>query len=373
VLFVPPYFGFVAGHRAHLFLYLMKLHHFDFSLPEELIALHPAAHRDDARLMVIHAATGEIEHKTFSNLTDYFDEGDLFLMNDTKVFPARLYGQKEKTGAKIEVFLLRQLNKQYHLWDVNVDPARKIRVGNKLYFGDSELVAEVIDNTTSRGRTIRFLYDGTEEHFASIIDQIGETPIPPIIKDQREVEIEDREQFQTIYAKNVGAVTVPAAGLHVSKRTFQRMELKGIDAAYVTLHVGLGTYRQVEAEDLNKHKSDAEPFTVPEETVRRVARAIEERKKIVIIGTTTMRAIEASLAAGNRLKALSSWTDRFAYPPYKYRMGDAMVTNFQLPRTQPLMAACAFGGADLVLEAYKQAIELKYRFHVYGDCMLILR
>ena len=351
----------------------MKLHDFDFQLPAELIALHPPAHRDDARMMVLHSKTGEIEHKTFSQVTDYFDEGDLFVMNDSKVFPARLFGQKEKTGAKIEVFLLRQLNKQYHLWDVNVDPARKIRVGNKLYFGDSDLVAEVIDNTTSRGRTIRFLYDGTEEHFASIIDQIGETPIPPIIKDQREVDVEDRERFQTIYAKNVGAVTVPAAGLHVSSRTFKRMELKGIDSAYVTLHVGLGTYRPVEAEDLNKHKSDAEPFTVPEETVKRVARALEERKKIAIVGTTTMRAIEASLAAGNRLKAMTSWTDKFMYPPHDFRMGDALVTNFQLPMTQPMMAACAFGGPELVLEAYRQAVEMQYRFHVYGDCMLILR
>ena len=351
----------------------MKLHDFDFQLPPELIALHPAPHRDDAKMMVVHKSTGQIEHKTFANLTDYFSEGDLLLMNDTKVFPARLYGQKEKTGAKIEVFLLRQLNKQYHLWDVNVDPARKIRVGNKLYFGDSELVAEVIDNTTSRGRTIRFLYDGTQEHFDSIIDQIGETPIPPIIKDQREVEPEDREQFQTIFAKNVGAVTVPAAGLHVSQRTYKRMELKGIDAAYITLHVGLGTYRPVEAEDLNKHKSDAEPFTIPEATVKRVAEAVEKRQKIVIVGTTTMRAIEGSLATGNRLKAMTSWTDRFIYPPHEFRMGDALVTNFQLPMTQPMMMACAFGGADLIKEAYRQAVEQQYRFHVYGDCMLILR
>ena len=348
----------------------MKLSAFKFDLPEDRIAKYPAETRDESKLLVLHRETGEIEHKTFTDIVDYFDEGDMFAINDTKVFPARLYGNKEKTGAKIEVFLLRELNKQMKLWDVLVDPARKIRVGNKLYFGEGELVAEVIDNTTSRGRTIRFLNDSTEEEFYQLIDRLGETPLPKEI--DRAAEPEDRERFQTIYADKIGAVAAPTAGLHFTKQLMKRLELKGIDTVPITLHVGLGTFRPVDVEDLTKHKMDSENYFVGEETEARVNRALDERSKICAVGTTVMRTLESSVSANGLLKANSGWTDRFIFPPYDFKICDALITNFHLPESTLLMMASAFGGYDHIMEAYKVAIKEKYRFFTYGDAMLII-
>ncbi len=348
----------------------MKLSAFKFDLPSSHIALHPTENRDESRLMVIHRDTGEIEHKTFKDIVDYFDEGDMVVINDTKVFPARLYGNKEKTGAKIEVFLLRELNKEMKLWDVLVDPARKIRVGNKLYFGEGELVAEVIDNTTSRGRTIRFLFDGEEDEFYRMIDRLGETPLPKSIK--RSTVPEDRERFQTIYAKNVGAVAAPTAGLHFTQQVLKRLEIKGVDINPVTLHVGLGTFRPVDVEDLTKHKMDSENYFVPEPTAERVNRALDEKKRVLAIGTTVMRTLESSVSANGRLKANEGWTDKFIFPQYEFKICNALVTNFHLPESTLLMMASAFGGYDLIMEAYKIAMKEKYRFFTYGDAMLIL-
>lgn len=348
----------------------MKLSEFKFDLPSGLIALYPAENRDESRLMVVHRDTGEIEHRTFKDILEYFDEGDILVNNNTKVFPARLYGNKEKTGAKIEVFLLRELNKEMHLWDVLVDPARKIRVGNKLYFGDSDLVAEVIDNTTSRGRTIRFLFDGEDEEFYKTIDALGETPLPKHIK--RKAEPEDRERFQTIYAEHVGAVAAPTAGLHFTKQLMKRLEIKGVDIASITLHVGLGTFRPVDVEDLTKHKMDSENFIVPVSAVDKVNNAIINKKKVCAIGTTAMRALESSVSANNTLKPNEGWTDKFIFPPYEFKICDALVTNFHLPESTLLMMASAFGGYDLVMKAYQVAIKEKYRFFSYGDAMLIL-
>lgn len=348
----------------------MKLSEFKFDLPSGLIALYPAENRDESRLMVVHRDTGEIEHRTFKDILEYFDEGDILVNNNTKVFPARLYGNKEKTGAKIEVFLLRELNKEMHLWDVLVDPARKIRVGNKLYFGDSDLVAEVIDNTTSRGRTIRFLFDGEDEEFYKTIDALGETPLPKHIK--RKAEPEDRERFQTIYAEHVGAVAAPTAGLHFTKQLMKRLEIKGVDIASITLHVGLGTFRPVDVEDLTKHKMDSENFIVPVSAVDKVNNAIVNKKKVCAIGTTAMRALESSVSANNTLKPNEGWTDKFIFPPYEFKICDALVTNFHLPESTLLMMASAFGGYDLVMKAYQVAIKEKYRFFSYGDAMLIL-
>lgn len=348
----------------------MKLSEFKFDLPTGLVALYPAENRDESRLMVIHRDTGEIEHKSFKDVVDYFDEGDVMVNNNTMVFPARLYGNKEKTGAKIEVFLLRELNQEMHLWDVLVDPARKIRVGNKLYFGEGDLVAEVIDNTTSRGRTIRFLYDGTDEEFYKTIDSLGETPLPKYIK--RETEPEDRERFQTIYAKHKGAVAAPTAGLHFTPQLLKRLEIKGIDMASITLHIGLGTFRPVDVEDLTKHKMDSENFYVDEPTVGMVNSAIDGKRRVCSIGTTSMRALESSVSANNRLKPKEGWTDKFIFPPYEFKICNAMITNFHMPESTLLMMACAFGGYDLVMEAYQTAIKEKYRFLTYGDAMLIV-
>ncbi len=339
-------------------------------MPSGLLALHPVENRDESRLMVLHRKDGKIEHKIFKDIVDYFDEGDVMVNNDTKVFPARLYGNKEKTGAKIEVFLLRELNKEMHLWDVLVDPARKIRVGNKLYFGDGDLVAEVIDNTTSRGRTIRFLYDGTDEDFYKAIDSLGETPLPKQIK--RKAELADRERFQTIYAKNVGAVSAPTAGLHFTKQVMKRLEIKGVDIASITLHIGLGTFRAVDVEDLTKHKMDSENFQVPEETATIVNRALDNKKRVCAVGTTAMRSLESSVSAGGRLKPNEGWTDKFIFPPFEFKICNAMVTNFHLPESTLLMMACAFGGYDLVREAYEVAKKEEYRFFTYGDAMLIV-
>jgi S-adenosylmethionine:tRNA ribosyltransferase-isomerase len=348
----------------------MKLSEFRFDLPANLMATHPAKNRDEARMMVVHRNTGKIEHKIFKDILEYFDEGDVMVINDTKVFPARLYGNKEKTGAKIEVFLLRELNKENHLWDVLVDPARKIRVGNKLYFGDSDLVAEVIDNTTSRGRTIKFLYDGSDEDFYKTINDLGETPLPKYLK--RAAEPEDRERYQTVYAKHVGAVAAPTAGLHFTREVLKRLELNGVDVVPLTLHVGLGTFRPVDVEDLTKHKMDSEHFIVPEETAAAVNRALDNKKRVCAIGTTTMRGLESSVSASARLKPTEGWTDKFIFPPHDFKIPNALVTNFHMPESTLLMMACAFGGYELIMEAYKIAVKEKYSFFSYGDVMLIL-
>lgn len=349
----------------------MKLSDFKFDVPKKLVSLYPSPNRDESRLMVLHRDTGEIEHRVFKDITDYFSEGDVFVNNDTKVFPARLYGNKEKTGAEIEVFLLRELNPELKLWDVLVDPARKIRVGNKLYFGESDLVAEVIDNTTSRGRTIRFLFDGTDEEFHKAIDTLGETPLLKEFID-RKVEAEDRERYQTVFAKNVGAVAAPTAGLHFTPHLLKRLELQGVDVASITLHVGLGTFRKVEVEDLTKHKMDSENYNIPEPTVDLVNNALDNKKRVVAVGTTSLKTIESSVTANGRLKASSGWTDKFIIPPYEFKIANSLITNFHLPESTLLMTTSAFGGYDLVMKAYKEAIKEKYKFFSYGDAMLIL-
>lgn len=349
----------------------MKLSQFRFDLPLNLIAQHPTKKREDSRMMVIDRKTGNIENRTFRDIMDYFDDKDVFVVNNTKVFPARMYGRKEKTGAKIEVFLLRELNKTNKLWDVIVDPARKIRVGNKLYFGESdELVAEVIDNTTSRGRTIRFLWDGTDEEFRQMLDIMGETPLPKYIK--RKPEEEDKERYQTVYAKHEGAVAAPTAGLHFSKELIKRLEIQGVRFAEVTLHTGLGTFRPIEVEDLSKHKMDAEYYNIDETACNIVNKAKEGGHRICSIGTTTMRAMETSYTAQKLLKPSEGWTNHFIHPPYNFNIADSLVTNFHLPKTSLLIMACAFAGYDLMMEAYKKAIKDKYRFFSYGDSMIIL-
>lgn len=351
-----------------------KLSHFGFDLPKELIAQQPTAARDESRLMVLHRDTGKIEHKIFKDILHYFDEGDVMIFNNTKVFPARLYGRKEKTGAKIEVFLLRELNNEARLWDVLVDPARKIRVGNKLYFSDENdhdvLVAEVVDNTTSRGRTIRFLYDGTDDEFQKELNYLGNTPLPKFI--DRPASALDKERYQTVYAKEIGAVAAPTAGLHYSHELLKRLEIKGIDFAELTLHVGLGTFRSIDVEDLSKHKMDAEYFRVLADAVETVNRATQTKKKVCAVGTTSMRAIESAVSAEGMLKSAEGWTNKFIYPPYDFHIADAMVSNLHLPKSSLLIMICAFGGFDLVMEAYQQAIKEKYRFFSYGDAMLIL-
>lgn len=348
----------------------MKLSEFKFDLPSDLIAQYPVENRDESRLMVLHRKTGEIEHKQFKDIINYFEDGDVMVNNDTMVFPARLYGNKEKTGAKIEVFLLRELNEEMHLWDVLVDPARKIRVGNKLYFGEGDLVAEVIDNTTSRGRTIRFLFDGTDEEFYKTIEDLGETPLPKYIK--REAEESDRDRFQTIYAKHKGAVAAPTAGLHFTPQLLKRLEIQGVDMASITLHIGLGTFRPVDVEDLTKHKMDSENFRVAQPTVDIVNKALDSKKKVCAIGTTVMRSLESAVSASDRLKPKEGWTDKFIFPPYEFKICNAMITNFHMPESTLLMMACAFGGYDLVRKAYEVAKKEKYRFLTYGDAMLIV-
>jgi len=349
----------------------MKLSQFKFDLPLNLIAQHPAKKREDSRMMVVHRKTGQIENKHFRDILDYFDDKDVFVVNNTKVFPARMYGRKEKTGAKIEVFLLRELNKPNRLWDVIVDPARKIRVGNKLYFGDNdELVAEVIDNTTSRGRTIRFLWDGNDDEFRQVLELLGETPLPKYIK--RKPDEEDKERYQTVYAKHEGAVAAPTAGLHFSKELIKRLEIKGIRFAEVTLHTGLGTFRPIEVEDLSKHKMDAEYYRIEEDACKIVNKARLGNHRICSIGTTTMRAIESSFTAEKLLKPSEGWTNTFVHPPYQFNIADALVTNFHLPKTSLLIMVCAFAGYELAMESYKKAIKDKYRFFSYGDAMLVV-
>jgi S-adenosylmethionine:tRNA ribosyltransferase-isomerase len=349
----------------------MKLSDFNFNLPEELIAEYPTDNRDEARLMVLHRDSGKIEHRLFKDITEYFSEGDVMIMNNTRVFPARMYGNKEKTGAKIEVFLLRELNRESLLWDVLVDPARKIRIGNKLYFGeDDSLVAEVIDNTTSRGRTLRFLFDGPYEEFKAKITELGETPLPKYIK--RSVEPEDEDRYQTIFAKEEGAVAAPTAGLHFSRELLKRLELQGVNFAEVTLHVGLGTFRSVEVEDLTKHKMDSEQVIISEQCADIVNKAKINKKRVCAIGTTSMRSIETSVSTDGLLKPFDGWTNKFIFPPYDFSIADCMVTNFHTPLSTLLMMISAFCGHDLMMEGYKQAVENKYRFYSYGDAMLIL-
>lgn len=352
----------------------MKLSQFNFELPPDLIAKYPAEKRDESRLMVVHKDTGKIEHKVFKEIIHYFDEGDTFMMNNTKVFPARLYGQKEKTGARIEVFLLRELNESMKLWDVLVDPARKIRVGNKLYFNDEDgveiLVAEVVDNTTSRGRTIRFLYDGPNDEFKEHLNKLGHTPLPKYIN--RESEPLDKERYQTIYAKEVGAVAAPTAGLHMSREVLKRLELKGINFAELTLHVGLGTFRNIEVEDLSKHKMDAEYFYIGQDTCDIVNASIKGTHKRCAVGTTSMRAIESAVSAQSLLKPAEGWTNRFIYPPYDFSIADSMITNFHLPKSSLLIMICAFGGYDNIMNAYDVAVKEGYKFFSYGDAMLVI-
>ena len=349
----------------------MKLSHYNFDLPDELLAEYPAENRDEARLMVLNRKDQTIEHKMFKDLIDYFEPEDVMVLNNTKVFPARLFGKKEKTGARIEVFLLRELNAETRLWDVLVDPARKIRIGNKLYFGEDEsLVAEVIDNTTSRGRTLRFLYDGSYEEFRSKLKELGETPLPKYIK--REVTPEDKDRYQTIFAKNEGAVAAPTAGLHFSKHLLKRLEIKGVDFAEVTLHVGLGTFSPVEVEDLSKHKMDSEEAFIDGNAVATINKAIEENRRICAVGTTVMRTLESAVSSSRTLNEFGGWTNKFIFPPYDFSIANCMITNFHTPRSTLLMMVSAFAGHDFVKRAYQEAVKEKYKFYTYGDAMLIL-
>lgn len=349
----------------------MKLSQYGYEYSADMLAKYPTDNRDDSRLMVLNRADGTIEHRTFKDIIDYFDEKDLFVFNDTKVFPARLRGNKEKTGAEIEIFLLRELNQELRLWDVLVDPARKIRIGNKLYFGDDDMMgAEVIDNTTSRGRTLRFLYDGSYEEFKQALYNLGETPLPRWVREQ--VEPEDNERYQTIFAKNEGAVAAPTAGLHFSKHLLKRMEIRGIESAFITLHAGLGNFRTVDVEDLSKHKMDSEQYFVGEQASEQVNAAKSAGHKVVAVGTTVMRTLETAVSTGGMITPQEGWTNKFIFCPYDFTVADAMVSNFQLPYSTQLMMVAAFGGYDLVMNAYKIAKEEGYRFGTYGDAMLIL-
>jgi S-adenosylmethionine:tRNA ribosyltransferase-isomerase len=349
----------------------MKLSQYKFDLPTELVAKFPAKNRDESRLMVLHRDTEQIEHRTFKEIIEYFEDNDVMVFNDTKVFPARLYGNKEKTGAEIEVFLLRELNREQRLWDVLVDPARKIRIGNKLYFGEDDvLVAEVIDNTTSRGRTLRFLYDGEYDEFKKTLFELGETPLPKFI--ERKVEPEDKERYQTVYAKHEGAVAAPTAGMHFSRELLKRLEIKGIDFAYITLHVGLGNFRTVDVEDLTKHKMDSERIQILDEAIKIVNAAKDRKSNICAVGTTVMRTLESSVSTDGFLKEYDGWTNKFIFPPYEFSVPNRMVSNFHLPYSTLLMMVSAFAGYNLLMDAYQVAIKEKYKFGTYGDAMLIL-
>lgn len=349
----------------------MKLSQFKFNLTKDKLAQEPTRWRDECKLMVLHKDTGEIEHKLFKDIIDYFGKGDTFIMNDTKVFPARLYGKKEKTGADIMVFLLRELNREQHLWDVIVDPARKIRIGNKLFFGDDDsLVAEVIDNTTSRGRTIRFLYDGEYEEFKETLFSLGQTPVPPWIKD--EVTESDAENYQTIFAKHEGAVAAPAAGLHFSRELFNRMILKDINKGFITVHMGVGHFRRVDVEDLSKHKMDSERFIINQETADLVNKTKREGHKVLAVGVTTIRGLETYVTTQKEISAFEGWTNKFIFPPYEFSIPDAIVSNFHLPESTMLMSVAAFGGFENVMNAYNVALEEDYRFGPYGDALLIV-
>lgn len=349
----------------------MKLSQFKFKLPEELIAQHPVDQRDESRMMVLHRASGEIEHRIFKDIINYFVDGDIFVFNDTKVFPARLFGNKEKTGARIEVFLLRELNAENKLWDVLVEPARKIRIGNKLYFGEDEsMVAEVIDNTTSRGRTLRFLYDGDHDEFKEALYNLGQTPLPDYIK--RDPIPEDAERYQTIYAEREGAVVAPAAGMHFSRELLKRMEIKGIHQAFLTMHSGLGNFREIDVEDLTKHRMDSEQMEVTQALVDMVNGVKDENHKVCAVGTSVLRGIASAVSMGGHMKTYTGWTNKFIFPPYDFTVTDALVTNFHMPYSVMLMMTTAFGGYDFVMKAYEEAIKEGYRFGAYGDAMLIL-
>ncbi len=349
----------------------MKLSKFNFKLPENLIAQYPPMNRDESRLMVVHKDSGKIEHKVFKDIINYFDEGDRFVFNNTKVFPARLFGNKEKTGAKIEVFLLRELNEEHKLWDVLVSPARKIRIGNKLYFGDDHsLVAEVMDNTTSRGRTLRFLYDGDHEEFKRILFSHGETPLPKFI--QRDVTEDDAERYQTIFAKHEGAVAAPTAGLHFSRELLKRFEIKGIETSEVTLHMGLGNFRTVDVEDLTKHKIDSEQMAISDPAVSEINDTISKKKKIISVGATVTKVLESSVTTTGFVTEYQGWTNKFIFPPYDFKIADAMVSNFHLPYSTLLMSTAAFGGYDLIMDVYETAVKEEYRFGSYGDALVIV-
>ena len=349
----------------------MKLSQFKFKLPDELIAQYPTNFRDESRLMLLNKNTGEIEHLVFKDVINYFNEHDLFVFNDTKVFPARLYGNKEKTGAQIEVFLLRELNRESRLWDVLVEPARKIRIGNKLYFGDDDrVVAEVIDNTTSRGRTLRFLYDGDHESFKKDLYSLGETPLPRNIN--RPVEPDDEEKFQTIFAKKEGAVSAPGAGLHFSRELLKRMEIKGIESSFVTSHMSLGNFREIDVEDLTKHKMDSEQMEVTPQTAVEVNNAKDRSSNVCAVGVTVMRALETVVGTEGKIKPFEGWTNKFIFPPYDFTVANSMITNLHMPYSTLLMLTAAFGGYENVMHAYSVAVKEKYRFGVYGDAMLII-
>ena len=351
----------------------MKLSQFKYDLPNELIAAHPPKERDESRMMVLHRKEQKIEHKHFRDVVDYFGEGDVFVLNNTKVFPALLTGEKEKTGAKITVFLLRELNPDARLWDVLVDPARKIRIGNKLYFGeDDSLVAEVIDNTTSRGRTLRFLFDGPYEEFKQTIETLGKTPVPPELQRIRGITEEDRDRYQTIYAKHEGAVAAPTAGLHFSRELMKRLELGGVDFGEITLHAGLGNFRSIDVEDLTKHKMDSEELHITQDTSNKVNEAKKKKANVCAVGTTTMKGIESSVSISGMLKPYSGWTNKFIFPPYDFSVANSMITNLHLPKSSMLMMVAAFGGYDFVMQAYEEAVKKEYKFFTYGDAMLIL-
>lgn len=349
----------------------MKLSQFKYKLPEELIAQYPSAERGDSKLMVVHRKSGEIEHLAFRDILRFFDEGDVMVFNDTKVFPARLFGNKEKTGARIEVFLLRELNTEHKLWDVLVEPARKIRIGNKLYFGDDEsMVAEVIDNTTSRGRTLRFLYDGSHEEFKANLFKLGSTPLPEYIK--REPEEVDVDRYQTIFAKNEGAVVAPSAGIHFSREIMMRLEIKGVEQGFLTVHSGLGAFREIDVEDLTKHRMDSEEMSVSQDLVDMVNHAKDCGKQVCAVGTSTLRGIASAVSMGGHMKTYTGWTNKFIFPPYDFTVSTALVTGFHLPYSTMLMMVCAFGGYQLIMKAYQEAMEQGYKFGAYGDAMLII-
>lgn len=350
----------------------MKLSQFKFKLPEELIAQYPTEERDECRMMVVDSRTGEISHHIFKELINYYDEGDVMVFNDTKVFPARLYGNKEKTGACIEVFLLRELNAENKFWDVLVEPARKIRIGNKLYFGDDEsMVAEVIDNTTSRGRTLRFLYDGPHDEFKEALYALGETPLPEYIK--RKSEPEDAERYQCIYAEKEGAVMAPAAGLHFSRELLKRLEIKGVERGFLTLHSGRGNFKEIDVEDLTKHRMDSEEMYVNEDLVELINKAKDENRNVCAVGTSVLRALASAVCMNGHIMTYEGWTNKFIFPPYDFTVCNSLISNFHMPLSTMLMMVAAFGGYDLVMKAYNTAVKEKYRFGAYGDAMLILR
>ena len=351
----------------------MKLSQFKYRIPDDRIALYPAACRDEARMMVLHRKTGEIEHRIFKDVIEYFDEKDVFVLNDSKVFPARLYGNKEKTNAKIEVFLLRELNEEFRLWDVLVDPARKIRIGNKLYFGeDNSMVAEVIDNTTSRGRTLRFLYDGPHDEFKKALYALGVAPLPDDFKRLRKEEPEDLENFQTYFAKKEGSVTASFAGLHFTRELMKRMEIKGIETAYVTMHTGLGCFREIDVEDLTKHKMDSDLISVDTEAVNIINKAKSEGRRICAVGTSVQRVLETTTLTNGMLKEYDGWTSKFIFPDYQFQVANSMIANFYMPYSTMLMLTAAFGGYEYVMNAYNVALKEGYRFGLYGDAMLII-